>query len=225
MTSQHIVVIEDERTIADTLIHVIEQAGFSVSWCATAQQGLAALHSQHTDLVLLDIGLPDGNGFELCKQIRSFSSVPIIFLSARNDEIDRVVGLEIGADDYVTKPFSPREVLARIKLRIAKVQPQPTPVGHVTEMGLHPQQYDFFVGTQALQLTALEYKLLNKLFSHPKHVFSREQLMQASDMANGTHYERNIDSHIKAVRQKLKAHDLADVIHTKRGFGYFYEPK
>ncbi|WP_462156852.1 response regulator [Pseudoalteromonas sp. GB56] len=223
MTSQHIVVIEDERTIADTLIHVIEQAGFGVTWCATAQQGLATLNSQSTDLVLLDIGLPDGNGFELCKQIRTFSAVPIIFLTARSDEIDRVVGLEIGADDYVTKPFSPREVLARIKLRIAK--PQQTQAEASTEMGLHPQQYDFFVDAQALQLTALEFKLLNKLFSHPKQVFSREQLMLASDMANGTHYERNIDSHIKAVRQKLKAHDLADVIHTKRGFGYFYEPK
>ena len=222
MTSQHIVVIEDEPAIADTLVHVIEQAGLSVSWCATAAQGLAVIQDQQVALVLLDVGLPDGNGFELCKQIRSFSTVPIIFLTARSDEIDRVVGLEIGADDYVTKPFSPREVLARIKLRMNKVEaPEPEAQAYT---GLHARQYDFYVGAQALQLTALEYKLLLKLHSHPHQVFSREQLMCAADMANASHYARNIDTHIKAVRHKLKSHDLAEVIRTKRGFGYFYEP-
>ncbi|WP_199882997.1 response regulator [Pseudoalteromonas sp. T1lg75] len=124
MTSQRIVVIEDEPAIADTLVHVIEQAGLAASWCATAAQGLTAIQDEPAALVLLDVGLPDGNGFELCKQIRTFSTVPIIFLTARSDEIDRVVGLEIGADDYVTKPFSPREVLARIKLRIPRLKPQ-----------------------------------------------------------------------------------------------------
>ncbi|MEM0515695.1 response regulator [Pseudoalteromonas sp. YIC-827] len=223
MTNQHIVVIEDEPAIADTLVHVIEQAGLSVSWCATAAQGLAVIQDQQVALVLLDVGLPDGNGFELCKQIRSFSTVPIIFLTARSDEIDRVVGLEIGADDYVTKPFSPREVLARIKLRMNKVEaPEPETQAYT---GLHARQYDFYVGAQALQLTALEYKLLLKLHSYPHQVFSREQLMCAADMANASHYARNIDTHIKAIRHKLKSQDLAEVIHTKRGFGYFYEPK
>ncbi|WP_105188788.1 response regulator [Pseudoalteromonas sp. T1lg48] len=223
MTSQRIVVIEDEPAIADTLVHVIEQAGLAASWCATAAQGLTAIQDEPAALVLLDVGLPDGNGFELCKQIRTFSTVPIIFLTARSDEIDRVVGLEIGADDYVTKPFSPREVLARIKLRMTKVE-APESAAQVCT-GLHARQYDFYVGAQALQLTALEYKLLHKLHSQPHRVFSREQLMSAAEMANASHYARNIDSHIKAIRQKLKCHDLAEVIHTKRGFGYFYEPK
>ncbi|WP_105201169.1 MULTISPECIES: response regulator [unclassified Pseudoalteromonas] len=224
MTNQQIVVIEDEPAIADTLVHVIEQAGLSVSWCATAAQGLAVIQDEQVALVLLDVGLPDGNGFELCKQIRSFSTVPIIFLTARSDEIDRVVGLEIGADDYVTKPFSPREVLARIKLRMVRSD-TPEPAAAQVSTDLHARQYDFYVGAQALQLTALEYKLLHKLHSHPRQVFSREQLMCAADMANASHYARNIDSHIKAIRHKLKSHDLAEVIHTKRGFGYFYEPK
>lgn len=230
-----IVIIEDEPAIADNLIHVLEMDGFNVCWFATGEQGLAYIANNAVDLVVLDVGLPDVNGFELCKAIREFSDVAIIFLTARNDEIDRVVGLEIGADDYVTKPFSPREMLARIKLRIKK----PTLLAatqvavSVTELNSQSTQpstdrltsvnFDFCVDGKMLGLTAVEFKILDKLISHSANVLSREQLLIAADIAPSASYERNIDSHIKAIRQKLKPFALADSIQTKRGFGYFYK--
>ncbi|MCL1137365.1 response regulator [Shewanella pneumatophori] len=231
-----VVIIEDEPAIADNLIHVLEMDGFNVCWFATGEQGLAYIADNTVELVVLDVGLPDVNGFELCKTIREFSDVAIIFLTARNDEIDRVVGLEIGADDYVTKPFSPREMLARIKLRIKKptffasqvVAPATYIDGQSTEPstntgGLISANFDYCVDGQMLGLTAVEFKILDKLISHSANVLSREQLLIAADIAPSASYERNVDSHIKAIRQKLKPFALADSIQTKRGFGYFYK--
>lgn len=223
-----ILIIEDEFTIAENLIHVLEMDGYRVTWFPTAGEGLAYLKNHEPDLLVLDVGLPDGNGFELCKTIREFSTVPIIFLTARSDEIDRVVGLEIGADDYVTKPFSPREMLARIKLRIKsrptscrESQNKPIP----EKCDLYTENFDYNVKGQALGLTAVEFKILDKLIHVSSNILSREQLMIAADMAPDAVYERNIDSHIKAIRHKLKPFDLSDCINTKRGFGYYYSSK
>src|SRR4051812_18672451 len=113
--SRLILIIEDEPAIADTLVYALKTEGFAPEWCATGRAGLAALASKSFALVVLDVGLPDGSGFEVCKQIRKSSSVPVIFLTARNTEIDRVLGLELGGDDYLAKPFSPRELTARVK--------------------------------------------------------------------------------------------------------------
>ena len=214
-----IVIIEDEPAIADTLIHVLEEDGFSTHWFNTAGAGLAYLKQHQCDLLVLDVGLPDGNGFELCKSIRAFSDVPIIFLTARNSEIDRVVGLEIGADDYVTKPFSPREMLARVKLRIKHLPSSQQKSTHQ----LHAISGDYQYQSVPLGLTAAEFYILQKLLSHIGQVFSREQLMLAADMPIDQVYERNIDSHIKAIRAKLKPFSLDKSIRTKRGFGYFFE--
>lgn len=221
---QTVVIIEDEPAIAENLIHVLEVDGYSTQWFSTAGEGLAYLKAHYPALLVLDVGLPDGNGFELCKTIRDFSDVPIIFLTARNDEIDRVVGLEIGADDYVTKPFSPREMLARIKLRIKSrmanldaCQAEPT-----SSDDLQPKNFDYCIQGDMLGLTAVEFKILNKLIGVSSNVLSREQLMVAADMTPEAAYERNIDSHIKAIRSKLKPFGMSDRICTKRGFGYFY---
>ena len=236
-----VVIIEDEPAIAENLIHVLDMDGYQTQWFATAGDGLAFLQANAADLLVLDVGLPDGNGFELCKTIRDFSAIPIIFLTARNDEIDRVVGLEIGADDYVTKPFSPREMLARIKLRIkARRTPshdqkiiQSKPNEQITEQpkqphiddDLQPNNFDYMVNGETLGLTAVEFKILHKLISVCGNILSREQLMQAADMAPEAVYERNIDTHIKAIRNKLKPFALSERIATKRGFGYFYNVK
>ena len=222
-----VVIIEDEPAIADNLIHVLEMDGFNVCWFATGEQGLAYVAGNNVELVVLDVGLPDVNGFELCKTIREFSDVAIIFLTARNDEIDRVVGLEIGADDYVTKPFSPREMLARIKLRIKKPVSTPIEVENrnsidSTASRLQSANYDYFVNGQMIGLTAVEFKILNKLINSNANVLTREQLLLAADIAPSASYERNIDSHIKAIRNKLRSYGLDDLIKTKRGFGYFY---
>ncbi|WP_432453961.1 response regulator [Agarivorans sp. QJM3NY_29] len=222
-----VLIIEDEPAIAENLIYVLAMDGYCPQWVATAGEGLAFLKENAVALLVLDVGLPDGNGFELCKTIREFSDLPIIFLTARNEEIDRVVGLEIGADDYVTKPFSPREMLARIKLRIksrtmtpalAAVQPIPT-------KQLIADNFDYCVNDQKLGLTAVEFKILNKLISVSSNVLSREQLMIAADMAPEAAYERNVDTHIKAIRNKLKPFAMHQRIRTKRGFGYFYSLK
>ncbi|CCN80572.1 Beta-lactamase response regulator [Vibrio nigripulchritudo SFn27] len=221
----NILIIEDEPAIAENLIHVLEMDGYQVDWFSTAGEGLAHLKSHHPDLLVLDVGLPDGNGFELCKTIRDFSAIPIIFLTARNDEIDRVVGLEIGADDYVTKPFSPREMLARIKLRIKSRPTSPTSEPEMqtaTSSGLYAENFDYSVNGEHLGLTAVEFKILHKLIEVSANVLSREQLMVAADMTPDAVYERNIDSHIKAIRNKLKPYGMTDRICTKRGFGYYY---
>ncbi|PKG73754.1 two-component system response regulator [Shewanella sp. Choline-02u-19] len=226
-----IVIIEDESAIAENLIHVLEMDGFKVCWFATGEQGLAFLTENMVDLLVLDVGLPDVNGFELCKTIRDFSDLPIIFLTARNDEIDRVVGLEIGADDYVTKPFSPREMLARIKLRIKRaithsiVVDNKKTIEHTLNGGLQPINFDYCVNGQMLGLTAVEFKILNKLMKDGGNILSREQLLVAADLAPSAAYERNIDSHIKAIRSKLKPFELSEFVKTKRGFGYFYSEK
>ncbi len=225
-----VLIIEDEPAIAENLIHVLEMEGYKVSWFSTAGEGLAFLKTHEPDLLVLDVGLPDGNGFELCKTIREFSAIPIIFLTARNDEIDRVVGLEIGADDYVTKPFSPREMLARIKLRIKSHQispphhlhhKSPHEPGNLSDE-LYPENFDYSVQGERLGLTAVEFKILDKLIKVSSNVLSREQLMIAADMAPDAVYERNIDSHIKAIRSKLKPFGFSERICTKRGFGYYY---
>ncbi|NMM42727.1 response regulator [Pseudoalteromonas arctica] len=222
MTTAQVVIIEDEKAIADTLIHTLEIGGFAVHWFATAGEGLEYIKNNMPALLILDIGLPDANGFELCKKIREFSAVPIIFLTARNDEIDRVVGLEIGADDYVTKPFSPREVLARVKLRHSKPAIKAS-ISLKPVSGLYAENFDYYFQNQALTLTALEFKLLDKLITHPRQVFSREQLLLSAQNHQDAIYARNVDSHIKAIRTKLRAVSAPACIHTKRGFGYYYE--
>ncbi len=220
-----IAVIEDEKAIADTLIHILEMDGFQVKWFTTAEDGFSHVKAQQPDLIILDVGLPDQNGFELCKRIREFSTIPIIFLTARNDEIDRVVGLEIGADDYVTKPFSPREMLARVKLRIRHCDGLSRQINTLNSQSqLYSESFDYYFNSQALGLTALEFKLLDKLVSHPKQVFSREQLLASAQNHQDAVYARNVDSHIKAIRNKLRAAAAPECIQTKRGFGYYYEP-
>lgn len=221
----NILIIEDEAAIADTLIHVLTIDGFEAEWVSTGTEGLAILQRQQMDLLILDIGLPDINGFELCKTIREFSDIPIIFLSARSEEIDRVVGLEIGADDYVTKPFSPREMLARVKLRLKpRISRSVNNVTEESALQVSPNAFDFNWQGNSLGLTAIEFKVLKKLFSHPQQVFSREQLLDACGIAFDAGYERNIDSHIKTLRQKIKQQvpDI-ELVKTKRGFGYFYQ--
>jgi two-component system catabolic regulation response regulator CreB len=187
----------------------------------------------------MDVGLPDMTGFEACKQLRRFSDVPVIFLTARGDELDRVVGLEIGADDYVVKPFSPREVAARIKaiLKRVLVKPLVTAEKETPEYlpgSPHNTAQEFFVDIERktiffyqypLVLTKLEFHLLQTLVEQPGRVFAREQLLSAIGVSADAGYDRSIDSHIKALRAKLREQQpLIEPIKTVRGFGYSYEP-
>ncbi|AZF07735.1 two-component system response regulator CreB [Pseudomonas sp. R5-89-07] len=217
----HILIVEDEAAIADTLIFALQGEGFTTTWLSLGQAALEHQRQSPADLIILDIGLPDISGFETCKQLRRFSEVPVMFLSARDGEIDRVVGLEIGADDYVVKPFSPREVAARVRAILKRVGPNVAPA--VFQVDLERMQ--ILYRSQPLSLTRHEFRLLQNLLEQPERVFSREQLLDAVGVAADAGYERNIDTHIKSLRSKLRSVAAdAEPIQTHRGLGYSYSP-
>ncbi|MFJ5299756.1 two-component system response regulator CreB [Pseudomonas sp. NPDC088368] len=222
----HILIVEDEAAIADTLVYALQGEGFTTTWLTL---GLAAVEYQRAtpaDLVILDIGLPDISGFETCKQLRRFTEVPVMFLSARDGEIDRVVGLEIGADDYVVKPFSPREVTVRVRTILKRMAPRPEPSAAISgHFLIDADRVLITYRGQPLSLTRHEFRLLQCLLEQPQRVFSREQLLDAVGVPSDAGYERSIDSHIKSVRAKLRmiAPD-AEPIQTHRGLGYSYSP-
>ncbi|MDY7549827.1 two-component system response regulator CreB [Pseudomonas sp. LY-1] len=217
----HILIVEDEAAIADTLVFALQGEGFTTTWLSLGQEALAHQRQTPADLIILDIGLPDISGFETCKQLRRFSEVPVMFLSARDSEIDRVVGLEIGADDYVVKPFSPREVAARVRAILKRVGPGVVPA--LFQVDLERMQITY--RGLALSLTRHEFRLLQSLLEQPERVFSREQLLDAVGVPADAGYERNIDSHIKSLRSKLRSVAAqAEPIQTHRGLGYSYSP-
>ncbi len=220
----HILIVEDEAAIADTLIYALQGEGFTTRWLSLAGEALALQAREPADLWILDVGLPDMSGFEACKQLRRSSEVPVLFLTARDSEIDRVVGLEIGADDYVSKPFSPREVAARVKAILKRLQPRVAPAAEQPVAG--PFRFDelrqqIHYHGQLLPLTRHELKLLAVLLSQPERVFSREQLLDATGVSAEAGYERTVDSHIRSLRAKLReVSPDSEAIHTHRGLGY-----
>ncbi|MGE6386650.1 two-component system response regulator CreB [Pseudomonas sp. NPDC078416] len=221
----HILIVEDEAAIADTLIYALQGEGFTAAWLTLGQAAVALQREMPADLIILDIGLPDISGFEACKQLRRFTEVPVMFLSARDGEIDRVVGLEIGADDYVVKPFSPREVTARVKAILKRIAPRVDATSSSGHFSVDPERVLISYRGQPMSLTRHEFRLLHCLLEQPRRVFSREQLLDAVGVASDAGYERSIDSHIKSVRAKLRAIVAeAEPIQTHRGLGYSYSP-
>lgn len=215
--------VEDEAAIADAVVYALETEGFQVR---RTQLGADALHTLKTEqdysLVILDVGLPDINGFDVCKQIRHFSDIPIIFLTARNEEIDRIVGLEIGADDYVSKPFSPRELAARVKVILKRSQgTQAAQDEDDCEFVIDEHRARVFYYGQTLALTRYEYLILRYMLAQPERVFSREQIMAAAWSEPETSLDRVVDTHIKTLRRKLREiREEVNPIRTHRGLGY-----
>ena len=232
MNTPRILVIEDEPAIADTLLYALSTDGMTAEHCALGGDGLARLRAAAFDLVILDVGLPDINGFEVCRSLRTFSDVPVIFLTARHEEIDRIVGLEIGADDYVIKPFSPRELAARVRVilrraggRASAPAATPAPPSPPSTIFTHDAEGArlAYLG-QWLDLTRYEYQLLALLLRHPGRIYSRAQLMELVWHDAADTIDRTVDTHIKTVRAKLRAIDAqADPIRTHRGMGYSLE--
>jgi two-component system catabolic regulation response regulator CreB len=220
---QTILVVEDEASIAETVVYALETEGFAVLWKTTGGEALAALQAQPVALVVLDIGLPDQSGFDVCREIRRLQAVPVIFLTARSDEVDRIVGLELGADDYVAKPFSPRELTARVRAVLRRTNgnsaaPAAAPAGvwrhDAARCRIHYRD-------RALELTRNEYRLLVALLAQPGRVFSRDQLMTAAWDDPGAALDRTVDAHVKSLRAKLRVvAPGADPIVTHRGLGY-----
>jgi two-component system, OmpR family, catabolic regulation response regulator CreB len=223
MTRQKIMIVEDEPAIADTIQYSLSTDGFETICFNSGGPVIEHLAKEPIDLIVLDIGLPDINGFELCKEIRKTWLTPIIFLTARTNEVDRVVGLEIGGDDYVIKPFSPRELSARVKAVLRRGQQRTTsaPAGQAFQVDESRKQISFF--GQRLELSRYEYALLKVFIRRPGHVFSREQLMEMVWDEPEASMDRTVDAHIKNIRIKLKAikPELEPII-THRGMGYSF---
>lgn len=218
-----ILIVEDEPGIADTLQYALRTDGFEPAWAASGEEALAQMRAQPAALVVLDVGLPDINGFELFKRLRELGDVPVVFLTARNDEIDRVVGLELGADDYVPKPFSPRELVARVRsiLRRAAKAPAAAPAGAVTPIQIDDGRRQIRFYGKPLELSRYEYGLLKTLASRPGHVFTRDALLERVWDDPGESLDRTVDAHVKTLRAKMKAVAPGlDPIRTHRGTGY-----
>lgn len=217
-----ILLVEDESSIADTIRVALRQEGLSVSHAKTAGDGLKEFGADSFALVILDVGLPDESGFELCKKLRKLSAVPILFLTARSDEVDKIVGFELGADDYLTKPFSPRELAARVKAILKRASAASS--SSVSDHGLFKVDHEKFkitLGGEALELSRYEFKILEILVKRPGVVFSRTQLMEMVWEDPGMSLERTVDAHIKMIRAKLKAvRPELSLIETHRGLGY-----
>ena len=216
-----ILIVEDEPAIADNIAYALETEGFETVQVSSGTPALSVVAESRVDLIVLDIGLPDVNGLEICKQIRKTQSTPIIFLTARKDEVDRVVGLEIGADDYVIKPFSPRELTARIKavLRRTQVSGGKENTNDPFQTNESKRQIVYF--GKPLDLSRTEYEILKAFIRRPGHVFSRDQLMDLAWDEPESSLDRTVDAHIKNIRAKLKAaNPRKDPIVTHRGSGY-----
>ena len=223
---QKILVVDDEPSIADNIVYALSTEGFEPHWRSTGESALQQIRLDDYALIILDIGLPDINGFELARKIKGESSIPIIFVTARSDEIDRVVGLELGADDYVVKPFSPRELSARVKAVLRRVG-NGVPIAQADQIDgpgifeIDEQRFSICYRGSRLELSRTEYRLLKILAQSPGRVYSREQLMDHAWEHAGFSLERTVDTHIKTIRRKLKAvYGEDDPIVTHRGIGY-----
>ncbi len=217
-----ILIVEDEPSIADNIQYALETDGFDAICFSEGIKALEYLDKEGVDLIVLDVGLPDINGFELCKDIRKKTNTPIIFLTARADEVDRIVGLEIGADDYVTKPFSPRELTARIKAvlrRTGTVRENPPENSSVFIVDESRRRITYL--GKPLELSRYEFNILKTFINRPGHVFSRDKLMDMAWEEPEASLDRTVDAHIKNIRAKLRSIEPdSDPIITHRGIGY-----
>jgi two-component system catabolic regulation response regulator CreB len=220
-----ILVVEDEAAIAETIVYALRTEGFEPLWLTTGREALAALDRSPVMLVVLDVGLPDMNGFDVCRELRKRHAVPVIFLTARSGEVDKIVGLELGADDYLAKPFSPRELTARVRAVLRRTNPDRvgavTPAAATAAWTHDEARCRISYRGKMLDLTRNEYRLLGALLASPGRVFNRDQLMTAAWDDPGAAMDRTVDAHIKTLRAKLHAAAPdADPIVTHRGLGY-----
>ncbi len=224
--SHRILVVDDDPHIRDVICFALEKAGMAASIAQDGVEALDRLEADGADLVILDIGMPEMDGLEVCRRIRKRGDTPILFLSARSDEIDRIIGLELGGDDYVTKPFSPRELVARVGaiLKRAKtIAAAPAEQDGVLQRGpltLDAPRFQTDFAGQAVPLTALEFAIMRMLAARPGIVFSRDRIMDVAYADNVHVSDRTIDSHVRNIRAKFAAVGCPSAIDTVHGVGF-----
>lgn len=222
MTHAHILVVEDEDKLASLLREFLESDGHRVSVLADGAGVIDWVRASGPDLILLDLMLPGRDGLSICREIRSFSKVPVMMLTARVEEIDRLLGLEIGADDYVCKPFSFREVVARVRALLRRAASGPT---GAVEFELDAERFEARYRGRPLTLTPVEFRLLSTLAAHPGRVYSRAQLLDHLYLDHRVVTDRSVDTHVKNLRRKLATeYPDADPIQSIYGVGYKYAP-
>lgn len=229
MQPASILVVDDDPAIRSVITFALEKAGHCTRAAGDGREALALFAAEGADLVVLDIGMPEMDGFAACREIRKVSEAPILFLSARDEEIDRVLGLELGGDDYVTKPFSPRELVARVAAILKRSRGTPGAEPEARRLGrgvvsLDPDGYRTFVGEQPVALTAQEFAILRALMSRPNQVFDRERILETA-WPDAIHVsDRTVDSHIRNIRAKLGAAGCATAVETVHGVGFRLGP-
>ncbi|MDF2389103.1 response regulator transcription factor [Nostoc ellipsosporum NOK] len=221
----HILVADDDPHIREVICFALEKAGMKTQTVCDGAAALQAVESQAPDLVVLDIGMPEMDGLEVCRRLRQRFDVPVLFLSARDEEIDRILGLEMGGDDYVTKPFSPRELVARVNVILRRARPvAPEPVGDRQfahgKLILSPASHTAAFDGQPLALTGIEFAILKGFLARPAHVLDRDAVMAAAYAGKVHVADRTVDSHIRNIRAKLSAVGCPDVIETVHGVGF-----
>ncbi len=219
-----VLIVEDDPNTAALVASYLEREGFATCRVDDGAAALEQVRRQPPGFVILDIMLPGADGWEVCRELRKVSSVPILFLTAREEEIDRVLGLSLGADDYVVKPFSPRELVERVKAILRRVRPTPAPREKLLVRGdlvLDAERHRVTLGGRAVELTAVEFRLLRALMAAAGRVLSREELLERIYRHGETVVDRVVDVHIGKLRQKLADDPSAPhLIETVRGFGY-----
>jgi two-component system response regulator BaeR len=216
-----VLVVEDEPRLATVLAEYLERAGYATEHVADGSAVAARVRARTPALVLLDLNLPGRDGLEVCREIRSFSTVPIVMVTARVEEVDRLIGLELGADDYVCKPYSPREVVARVRAVLRRAVAAPAAAGHLR---LDRSTLRVHGAAGIAELTPLEFSLLETLHGAPGRIYSREQLMDRIYDDHRIVSDRTIDSHVKKLRRKLlEVTSGAELVHSVYGAGYRYE--
>lgn len=219
-----ILVVEDEPKLAGVLVDYLVAAGYPSHWLGDGEQAVGWVREHGPRLILLDVMLPGKDGLAVCREVRAFSNVPIVMVTARIEEIDRLLGLELGADDYICKPFSPREVVARVKAILRRVDSEPNGGPGYLGIALDRAQHRASVLGHSLDLTPIEFRLLEVLLSHPGRVYSRSQLLDLVYDDEHVVSDRSIDSHVKNLRRKVRAFQPDEqVICTVYGVGYKLE--
>jgi two-component system OmpR family response regulator len=223
--AHRILVADDDPHIREVICFALEKAGMVTDSVSDGAAALRQFERKTPDLLVLDVGMPEMDGLDVCRELRKKSNVPILFLSARDEEIDRILGLEMGGDDYVTKPFSPRELVARVNgiLRRARSpvqQEEPDAVLSCGLLTLQPARHFAQYSDAELDLTSIEFSIVRRLMARPAHVLSRQQIMDASHAPNIHVSDRTVDSHIRNIRAKFAAAGCKDAVETVHGVGF-----